>query len=89
MEYSTPDTRSIQWTHNGITFLDRSHIVAVINFPAGPQGPVDGTLGSKERRHWEDVRASWIEYAQLPAEAYFPRGLARSNYSQQFNLEVR
>jgi len=86
---STPNTRSASWTHNGITFLDRNNIVAVVNFPCGPQGPIDGLIGSTIRKHWEDVVVSWREYAMLPDDAYFPRGLVRGSYSQQFILEVR
>ncbi len=89
MDYSTPNTRSIQWTNSGITFIDRKDIVAVVSFPCGAQGPVDGTLGSPERKKWEAVRESWIEQATLPTGAYFPHGLVRGAYSQQFILEVR
>jgi hypothetical protein len=87
--YSTPNTRHIQWTNSGITFLDRKDVIAVVSFPCGPQGPIDGTIGSPERKQWEDVRESWIEHAMLPDKAYSPRGLERGQYSKQFILEVR
>jgi hypothetical protein len=87
--YSTPNTRQVQWTHNGITFLDRTDIVAVVSFPCGPQGPIDGLIGSSERKRWQMVCESWIEHAMLPQGAYFPRGLVRGTYSQQFILDVR
>jgi hypothetical protein len=87
--YSTPNTRSVQWTHNGITFLDRTDIVAVVMFPCGAQGPIDGLIGSATRKRWEDVVTSWREHAMLPDGAYFPRGLVRGIYSQNFMLEIR
>jgi hypothetical protein len=89
MNYSTPDTRHTEWGHSGITFFDRKDIVACLDFPTGPQGPVDGGFGSKERKHWDAVCDAWIEYAMLPDGAYFPRGLNRGTYSLTFNLEVR
>lgn len=85
---STPNTRSVQWGHNGITFLDRRDIVAVVRFPTGPQGPIDGLIGSPERKRWQDTCTAWREHATLPDGAYFPRGLTRGTYSKQFNLAV-
>jgi len=84
MLYSTPNTRSIEWGHSVMTFLDRKDIVAVIAFPDGPQGPIDNP-----KSKWLAVRESWIEDAMLPQGAYFPRGLSRGTYSQTFILEVR
>lgn len=87
--YSTPDTRQVQWTHNGITFLERGKIIAIVNFPCGLQGPIDGTIGSPTRRKWEAVRESWIEHQMLPDGSYWPKALPRNEWSKQFNLEER
>jgi phage terminase large subunit-like protein len=87
--YSTPNTRSAEWGHNGITFTNRGEVIASVLFPCGAQGPIDGLIGSATRKRWEDVVIAWREYAMLPDGAYFPRGLTRCAYSQQFILEVR
>lgn len=87
--YSTPETRNIQWNSGGITFLERGLIIAIVNFPCGPQGPIDGTVGSKERLKWEGVRHAWIEHQMLPDGAYWPKALPRNAWSKQFILEEK
>ena len=89
MLYSTPNTREVSWGNWGLTFLDRNEIVAKVDFPCGAQGPVDGTIGSPERKGWLAVVEAWREHAMLPNGVYFPRGLRRGSYSLQFQLEVR
>jgi hypothetical protein len=83
MNYSTPATRSIQWGHAGITFLDRKEIVAVVDFPVGSCGPFEDV------KFWKVAVMAWTEYAMLPEGAYFPAGIPRSYYSRSFILEVR
>lgn len=83
MNYSTPATRSVAFGRTGVTLLDRGEIVAAAPYSVNKLDPID------EARYWEVARFGWIEYAMLPAGAYFPRGIARSYYSKSFILEVR
>lgn len=44
-----------------------------ISFPVGPQGPVDGLLGSPERRRYEDAIKQWAA-GECPQGAWCPLG---------------
>lgn len=58
--------RAVSWGHWGITFQDGERSVATLSFPVGPQGPMDGFLGSKEREGYRRACRAWCEDGVLP-----------------------
>lgn len=69
--------RFVSWGHWGISFWngDRNdqptwQAIAEVSFPVGPQGPMDGFIGSPERQRWIDACRVWTERGELPEGAY-------------------
>lgn len=66
--------REVEWGNWGLTFLswmgDRRPYVARIHgvkyFPIGARGPVDGIIGSSERRQWQEMVRGWMADGTLP-----------------------
>lgn len=54
----------------GVTLAgDAVSFVAELPFAVGPQGPIDGLLGSSLRRHYESVCRTWRNTGELPEGA--------------------
>lgn len=66
--------RQTEWGNWGILFFERndpkdyapSKIHGRLNFPVGARGPVDGFLGSPERKRYADAIAAYIKDGTLP-----------------------
>ena len=70
--------RYCEWGHHGITFWERSEEQAAarsrepgvlhhtVLFPGTAQGPCDGTVGSPERRAYQQLVLDWVEHGRLP-----------------------
>lgn len=77
MEHPRYTQRTVEWGHWGITFMnpqtDRSKnfgkIVGHLSFGVGARGPVDGTSGSPERRHYQKICDAWVSEGTLPGGA--------------------
>lgn len=69
--------RTCQWGNWGITFynpqpdltLNYGILVASIDFACGPQGPIDGYLGSPLRESYKKMCRDWTEHGILPESA--------------------
>jgi len=63
--------RTVYWSNWGITFYqgnNQSDLTKVkeLQYAIGPQGPVDGTIGSPTRKRYEKICAEWVEKGILP-----------------------
>lgn len=66
--------RTVQWSHWGITFMDRQPdeaknygvIVGSLPFGVGPRGPVDGSVGSELRRDLQAACDRWVSDGVKP-----------------------
>lgn len=61
--------RRIEWGNSGITYIEDNHPVYRFEFPVGPQGPVDGTIGSPERAKLVATIGKWVDEGIAPVEA--------------------
>ena len=77
--------RSASWGHWAITLYtgdvwgDYRTAIAVggVTFPCGPQGPVDGYLGSATREAYRAAIRAWMEHGEIlpPLLRYDPAAL--------------
>lgn len=58
--------RTAEWTNWSINFVDEAKVTASLYFPCGPQGPVDGFVGSPERKQYQSYVHDWITAGTLP-----------------------
>jgi hypothetical protein len=72
MTQTTKGARRTDWGHWGLTFVERVderwETRGRIYFPVGPQGPVDGCIGTPERQRWLEVADAWVKDGRLPEE---------------------
>lgn len=61
--------RRVEWGHWALTFCRGSRVVAVLNFPVGPDGPSVGALGSPLREAYCEACRSWVARGELPESA--------------------
>ncbi len=61
------NARKAEWGHWGITLYDGDALVGGVQFPCGPQGPVDGMIGSPERQRYTDAVKAWLERGDVVA----------------------
>lgn len=61
--------RNVAWGNWGIQLRDGSAFVAEVPFPVGPQGPMDGTIGSPLRLKFEAMCKAWKERGEMPEGA--------------------
>lgn len=63
-------TRRTDWGHWGLTFVEQIGDNWLIRgrafYPVGPQGPVEGTVGSPERQRWLEMADAWVKHGVLP-----------------------
>lgn len=77
---TTTTRRFVDWGHSGIGFWNGSRTapsdtwqaVAWLAFAVGPQGPIDGTLGSTLRRRYREIVLDWVQFGVLPEGAHCP-----------------
>ena len=71
--------RTVTWGHWGVSLYEgdvwhdpnQAQLRGGCTFPCGPQGPVDGTIGSPERTRIEEAVHAWGERGEIvpPMEA--------------------
>lgn len=57
---------TVYWGNWGITFSQNEKILGTLYFPVGPQGPQDGTIGSKLNLKFREACRAWTEEGILP-----------------------
>jgi hypothetical protein len=45
----------------GLTFLADGLVAGTVYFPVGPQGPIEGSLGSPERERYRQAARDWVD----------------------------
>lgn len=74
-QFRFPTTRRVEWGNWGITLYEYESTdphaamrkcYGRLNFPCGPQGPIDGFLGGAEHRKYRQICEDWQEQGILP-----------------------